>query len=1029
MSEEKKVSIGLAHDFSLLRKEAEKLQKPVSEEDVQKMTPHEIKRLIQELQTHQVELEMQNHQLQMTTQELEAVTAKYQDLYHYSPFGYVTLDEHGIIEEANAKGMDLLATTQQNLLARRFSQFVHPDYLDAYYGFFRKVLLSNGPETVELQVVSSTGAIFYAQLEGLLLRRQNDTDQCRIAFVDVTERKTAHIELFNKEALLSAIVNNSLNAIQVLKAVRDHKGKLIDFEWVLLNRTAEIFLDHTLGQLRKHRLSDLLPEMKEKGYFTTLEQVLEDNKPATFTAQLTVNNQAHWLNCVATKLEDGLVLTSEDVTQQRIANDKLQESQLLVKKMAEAIPDFLYIEDLQAGRNVYNNRNFLSFLGYSEKDIQGHPRDLLDTLYHPEDEHLLLNRAKRFAQVEEGRVLEYVVRIKDKKANWRNIQFRETVFKRGASGVPVQLVGTAQDITEKMRAEQELQRLHKTIRAILENLPVIIWRLDPEGRIIESVGSGLASLGYKDHELEGRLISEVNPSIVPNIQQVLKGHSDFFIAESEVNGKKRYKQNYFVHDKDTKGGIGFCLDITEQKAAEAEAQYRNMLLDQLLKNLPLVLAVVDQEGRYLEIRGNGLKAVGMQDNELKGKLIYDVFPFLKENFSGILSGEVKSFTAAFPYQGKNSYFKNYGFLEKQNQVGIAFGIDITDLHEAQEKLILEKEFSENLLETHINGIIAFDKSLRVTAWNKAMEQITSLPREQVLGKPIQSFLPKSKPGTLLQNLQRVLQGAQVTIKHLPFLPTNRSFEVNFAPLFGANKEVIGVLGIVWDVTVQKAKQKAETQYELSQQKAVMEAVLTTQNEERKRIAEALHNSLAQLLYAAKLHLEELQTKSTIDVNLIEPVAKVSGFLEEAIKETRTLAHELIPRVLQDFGLKSALKDLATRLTSKSLSIQCVVTGFSQPKDYALETHIFRFVQELLNNVMKHAHATEALVQVVDKGTAVRVRVEDNGKGICTQEMDKPASKGMGLKTLQDRLKLLQGELTVTSSEKEGTIITIEIPTK
>jgi PAS domain S-box-containing protein len=1027
MSEESKTSMGLTPNLGQDSSGQKKSAIPANE--IEHLPASELRRQLLELEQRQAALETQNQKLRSTTLELEATAAKYHDLYQHSPFGYVTVDTNCIIQEVNTKAEHLFGAPQEQITNCSLCDFIHQESQAAFNHFFQKILLSPAPQTVEVQVLSCKGSLLYAQLEGNQLSFDSAPTQCRIAFVDVTERKTAHLGVSNKEALLSAIINSSLNAIQVLKAVRDQAGKLIDFDWVLLNRTAELFLDQTLGQLRKQRLSEVLPEMVHAGYFHTLENVLQDNKPATFTAQLTIHQQTHWLNCVATKLEDGLVLTSEDVTQQRISHDKLQESQLLVKKMAEAMPDFLYIEDLEAGRNVYNNRNFLSFLGFAAQDIKGHPRDLLDTLYHPEDEHLLFNRAKRFAQVDEGSVLEYVVRIKDKESTWRHIQFRETVFKRSATGMPVQLVGTAQDITEKKRAEQELQRLHKTISAILENLPVIIWRLDSEGHIIESVGSGLTSLGYKDHELEGKLISEVNPSIVPNINQVLKGHSDFFIAESEINGKKRYKQNYFVHDKSTNGGIGFCLDITDQKTAEAEAQYRNLLLDQLLQNLPLVLAVVDKEARYLEIRGNGLKAVGLQDNELKGKLVYDVFPVLKDNFSEILSGEVKSFTAAFPYQGKNSYFKNYGFLEKQNQIGIAFGIDITDLHEAQEKLIQEKEFSENLLETHINGIIAFDKFLHVTAWNKAMEQITSLPREQVLGKPAQSFLTKSKPGSLLQNLKRVLEGAQVTIKQLPFLPQNRSFEVNLAPLFGSNKEVVGVLGIVWDVTAQKAKQQAETQYELSQQKAVMEAVLTTQNEERKRIAEALHNSLAQLLYAAKLHLEELQTKSTIDVNLTEPVSKLSGFLEEAIKETRTLAHELIPRVLQDFGLKSALKDLATRLTSKNLSIQCVVTGFNQPKDYALETHIFRFVQELLNNVMKHAQATEALVQVVDKGNAVRVRVEDNGKGLSTQELDKPASKGMGLKTLKDRLTLLQGELTVTSSKNEGTIITIEIPTK
>src|SRR5690606_7839544 len=121
---------------------AEKLQQHISDKDTENMPAHEVYKLIHELQIYQVDLERQNQQLQITTQELAQAQEKYRDLYYRAPFGYVTLDEHGIIEEANAKDMELLASTQEQLINRRFSQFIHPDHLDAFYGFFKKVLLS-----------------------------------------------------------------------------------------------------------------------------------------------------------------------------------------------------------------------------------------------------------------------------------------------------------------------------------------------------------------------------------------------------------------------------------------------------------------------------------------------------------------------------------------------------------------------------------------------------------------------------------------------------------------------------------------------------------------------------------------------------------------------------------------------------------------------------------------------------------------------------------------------------------------------
>jgi PAS domain S-box-containing protein len=1022
MSTDKKNPLGLAHELSLLRKKADKLVRPISAEEAGNMSEQDVFHLIQELQTHQVELEMQNHQLQLATQELAAAQEKYRDLYLHAPFGYVTLDEHGVVEEVNAKGVQILHTAYENLLNRRFSQSVHSNSLDAFYGFFKKVLQTERTQTVELQLSTPTGIELHAQLEGILLKQNNGSQQVRIAFLDVTERKQNHVALHNKEALLSAIINSSLNAIQVFRAVRSPEGEILDFEWLLANKTAEVFLNRPQDQLRRARLAETFPRVVEDGHFTIFQQVVETGHPATFSAHYSLENREIYLNCVAVKLEDGFVFTFEDVSQHRVATEKLQESQLLIKKMAEAMPDFLYVEDLQLGRNVYNNRNFLSFLGYKDTDIQGHPRELLDTLFHPEDASLILNRAHRFANVKDGDFLEYNVRVQAKDSSWRNIHFRETVFKRGASGVPTQLVGIAQDVTEKLKAEQELHRKNETIEAILKNLPVILWRISPQMEILEARGNGLKALGLAQQELEGKLFQEINPDVLKHLQAGFRQQKVQFINKTDVNGQPVYKQNFFFHEEASHELIGFCLDVTEQKKAEEEARHSTMLLDQILQNIPMVLAVLDLQGNYLEIKGKGLQSVGLQANELKGKNIFHVFPFLQGNIQEVLQGQVKSFTASFPYQGRQVFFQNFGFLDTQRQLGIAFGIDITEQKKNQEQLTQEKELSQNLLDTHINGIVALDVDLRIRSWNKKMEEITSLARQQVLGKLLAEVLPQKSQKRLIQKLNRVLLGEQITLYKLPFLAQDRSYEITFTPVMTASQEVSGILAIVHDVTDQQQRQKTDTQVKLDQQKAILEAVLSTQTEERRRIAEALHNSLAQLLYAAKLNLEDVQEQATLDPGAQAPLKRISGFLEEAIRETRTLAHELIPRVLADLGLKAAIKDLEGKLTTPTFTVQSIITGFDKPTNHSIETHLFRFVQELLNNVMKHANASEALVQVVDKGHQFMVRVEDNGQGM--PPLEKINSKGMGLRSIQNGVKLLNGQLKIQSGPQEGTVVTI-----
>ncbi len=1018
-----------AHDNSKLRSRAEKLQRLVTVEEAAKMTPEEVRTMIQELQIYQIELEMQNHQLAQTTAELEQARNKYVELYDTAPFGYLTLGQEGLITEANRSAAELLNLPRLHLQDKRFSMFVHPDSISEYYGLFRNAQNSTTQQRTELKLVPAKGEVFCAQVEAVRLQQETDTPLYRFVFLDITEQKKASKALEKNEQLLSGIFNSSLNGIQVFKAVRDSNGVIDDFKWVLMNHTAEAFMQTTFARLQPSTLTQEAPDEVASGRFARYVQVVETGITQTFTAHFKKKDREHWLNCVALKMDDGFVLTTEDVTQQHQAHEQLKDSQHLIKTMAEAMPDFLYVEDLQLGRNVYNNRDFLAFLGYTAEDIKGHPRELLDTLLHPEDAPLISTHRQRFAQVSEGDFLEYQVRVKAKDGTWHTFNFRETVFKRNARQEPIQLVGTAQDITQRLRAEQELRQMHETVSSILRNLPIILWRISADGIIEQAVGSGLGVLGYQDHALEGTSFAALNPSVQPHLDAVLAGGKETFLGESEINGQKIYKQNFFFYDEATKGAIGFCLDVTEQKNAEAEARHRTFLLDQLLQNLPLVLAVIDLEGKYLEIKGKGLRSVGIQDNELVGKSMFEIFPILKNNIQDVLKGEVKSFTASFPHNGQNVHFQNFGFLDPHREIGIAFGIDITEQKVMQDKLMTEKEFSEKLLENSIDGIFALDQDQTITAWNKTLETIMGKPRKAVLGQPLVSLFPEEHHEKVNLHLNRVLEGHRITLYEIPGLETDRAYEVNLVPFLNADKEVIGALGVIHDITLQKQRQQEETQYQLNQQKAVANAVLSAQEEERKRIAEALHNSLAQLLYAAKLNLEDLiqtddvETDPTPTPNATS-LKRISGFLEDAIKETRTLAHELIPKALQDFGLKIALRDLAHRLSTDNFSVQCVVTGFEQKQAGILETALYRIVQELLNNAIKHASATEVLVQVVDKGHQIMVRVEDNGVGMPSKA--KPNSSGMGLATIQNRVKLLQGRMRITSNPEEGTVVTIHL---
>ena len=129
-------------------------------------------------------------------------------------------------------------------------------------------------------------------------------------------------------------------------------------------------------------------------------------------------------------------------------------------------------------------------------------------------------------------------------------------------------------------------------------------------------------------------------------------------------------------------------------------------------------------------------------------------------------------------------------------------------------------------------------------------------------------------------------------------------------------------------------------------------------------------------------------------------------------------------MLKDFGLKTAVEEAVTRITHPGLRIMVDIDGCEKRLEYTMELSLYRIIQELLNNIMKHSHATEATVELTCEDSMVQLCVKDNGIGLDQEELKRP--KGIGLHSIQNRVGLLEGKLEVVSSRNKGTIFKIAI---
>ena len=147
-------------------------------------------------------------------------------------------------------------------------------------------------------------------------------------------------------------------------------------------------------------------------------------------------------------------------------------------------------------------------------------------------------------------------------------------------------------------------------------------------------------------------------------------------------------------------------------------------------------------------------------------------------------------------------------------------------------------------------------------------------------------------------------------------------------------------------------------------------------------------------------------------------------LDTSIKELRRVAHNMMPEMLTKFGLDEALKEYCNTInTAKLLIVKYQSLGMEARLDKSIEIIIYRIVQELLNNTMKHAAATEVFVQLIRDGNRLNVVVEDNGKGFDASLPEN--NKGAGLTNVRSRVDYLKGQLDIHAEPGKGTLVNIE----
>lgn len=315
------------------------------------------------------------------------------------------------------------------------------------------------------------------------------------------------------------------------------------------------------------------------------------------------------------------------------------------------------------------------------------------------------------------------------------------------------------------------------------------------------------------------------------------------------------------------------------------------------------------------------------------------------------------------------------------------------------------------------GLILLDRYFQVLRANQKFSNMSRLPVAKLIGTPIFDLLEEENA----LSLRSVLHGAGTLhtplFMHLTFIHADQGLLITdgYIRRFVDARGELGFCVLLFESDFCPNRQQLEIRNEIYQ------TIIETQEEERRNIGSALHDSVAQLLYGMRLNLQHF----VMEHGNAERIMPVKKMLNEVIHEIRNISMDLFPSVIEEFGLGPAIKSMADRFSFPGFKVVTVFQENCEKISQRMKLAIYRIVQELLNNCMKHAVANHVLIRIMrSKNNEIRIEVRDNGRGFA-RKIEKCIEEGTGIRNIRSRIKLYQGEIRIEDNNP-GTRVTVRL---
>ncbi|HEV7331531.1 MAG TPA: PAS domain S-box protein [Flavisolibacter sp.] len=364
------------------------------------------------------------------------------------------------------------------------------------------------------------------------------------------------------------------------------------------------------------------------------------------------------------------------------------------------------------------------------------------------------------------------------------------------------------------------------------------------------------------------------------------------------------------------------------------------------------------------------------------------------------------------------------WVEEENLV-VAICRDVTALKEAQKKQLATEQLLQALIENSFDLLALIDEEGNYVYVSEAFYNtfeynarvLQGYTASELIGTNCFGYMHPEDLPWLLEQYKNLFNGEK-KLHVPPFRFRNASGVYRWTEAIVTNQlQNPDVKAIV--VSARDIHQQVEAEQKLKEMQ-LLEALMEGEEKERSRIARDLHDEIAGMIAAAKMHVEILAGK-TPEVTDKKEYHQVTALLEKAALQVRRTSHNLMPEIVLENGLDSALERYCKSISNDFLTVDYFSLGTINRHSPAFELSLYRIAQELINNIIKHSGASEAIVQISQRNHLLSLTIEDNGKGFHP-DLQK---SGTGIYSVRQRVRAMNGQLEINSSPGRGTSVYLE----